>query len=356
MNRGKDVYDRIEIPAELSERVNKAISSVNKKEADRKAEMKQKNRKIIAFVRSTGVLAATFLICLTVGVNSSQVLASGIGSLPLIGPLARVLTVRSYEEHSGDVDLQAQVPEIQIASVDSEDGGGDTAYGAGSEEFTTGEGGQEPVAGSYDAEETALLAMKDEDSFSGNSSKESAYVADINKEIDLIVEDFIARAKQDMADYREAFFDTGGTEEEWADRTMDVNVSYEVKYQEGAWLSLVLHVDECWVSSYQENYYYNLDLENQRDITLQDILGADYINICNAGIISQIEEQVSTDEEKMYFGYGPYADELNEDMKFTTITPETDFYINENGNVVICFEKYEIAPGYMGVCEFEIMR
>ena len=31
-----------------------------------------------------------------------------------------------------------------------------------------------------------------------------------------------------------------------------------------------------------------------------------------------------------------------------------NFYINSNGKVVIVFEKYEIAPGYMGIQEFEI--
>ena len=30
------------------------------------------------------------------------------------------------------------------------------------------------------------------------------------------------------------------------------------------------------------------------------------------------------------------------------------FYINEKGRIVIVFEKYEIAPGYMGTQEFEI--
>ena len=31
-----------------------------------------------------------------------------------------------------------------------------------------------------------------------------------------------------------------------------------------------------------------------------------------------------------------------------------DFYINENKKAVIVFQKYEIAPGYMGIQNFEI--
>ena len=41
---------------------------------------------------------------------------------------------------------------------------------------------------------------------------------------------------------------------------------------------------------------------------------------------------------------------------FTTITPETNFYINEAGNPIIVFQKYEIAAGAAGMPEFEITK
>ena len=44
----------------------------------------------------------------------------------------------------------------------------------------------------------------------------------------------------------------------------------------------------------------------------------------------------------------------NDEFAFDTITEDTKFYINEAGNVVISFEKYEIAPGAYGNVEFEI--
>ena len=45
-----------------------------------------------------------------------------------------------------------------------------------------------------------------------------------------------------------------------------------------------------------------------------------------------------------------------EEGGFTGITEETPFYINENENLVIVFEKYQIAPGSAGDIEFEIER
>lgn len=39
---------------------------------------------------------------------------------------------------------------------------------------------------------------------------------------------------------------------------------------------------------------------------------------------------------------------------FEKISKYQNFYINNESKLVICFDKYEIAPGYMGVQEFII--
>ena len=44
-----------------------------------------------------------------------------------------------------------------------------------------------------------------------------------------------------------------------------------------------------------------------------------------------------------------------EDGGFRSIQEDQGFYVNERGNVVVVFLKYEIAPGYMGTQEFEIL-
>ena len=102
----------------------------------------------------------------------------------------------------------------------------------------------------------------------------------------------------------------------------------------------------------QENEYYNYDFTTGREITLKDILGDDYINIANKSIISQIEKQIAEDPNNIYWGYN--ASEEMKDAGFTTITDDTSFYLNSDGKPVVCFAKYEIAPGYMGAREFVI--
>ena len=47
----------------------------------------------------------------------------------------------------------------------------------------------------------------------------------------------------------------------------------------------------------------------------------------------------------------------NDDMpefNFQGITEQTNFYFNEKDELVITFDEYEVAPGYMGAPEFVI--
>ena len=42
--------------------------------------------------------------------------------------------------------------------------------------------------------------------------------------------------------------------------------------------------------------------------------------------------------------------------EFATVSADHNFYWNENGDLVIIFDKYEVAPGSMGTPEFVIGR
>ena len=42
------------------------------------------------------------------------------------------------------------------------------------------------------------------------------------------------------------------------------------------------------------------------------------------------------------------------ELNFEKITDETQFYLNKNGEVVICFNEGDVAPMYMGCREFVI--
>lgn len=308
---GKRTYEQIEIPKELEETVNRAVHSVDK----RKSAARYRRRRMAHMVRNIGVAAAAVLLCMTVGVNTNEVLAKELGQLPVIGSLVRVLTITSYHEEDGSHDITVNVPEIEVEKPED-------------------------------------TAAAEEDGGTGGMSDADIEEA-VNAQIQEIVDAHVAQAKEKFAEYKDAFFATGGTEEEWGDRTMDINVDYEVKYQEGSVLSLVLTTSEAWVAAQELRYYYNIDVAQNRELTLKDLLGEDYVNIANESIRRQMNERAAADENLVYWGVTENESSID---GFVTVDENTDFYINADGNPVVCFGEYEVAPGFMGIQEFEIEK
>lgn len=45
-----------------------------------------------------------------------------------------------------------------------------------------------------------------------------------------------------------------------------------------------------------------------------------------------------------------------DENKFKSISDDQNYYFSNNGNIVIVFDQFEVAPGYMGNPEFEILK
>lgn len=248
----------------------------------------RKNRSRRIWGRSVGTVAACFAV-LVGTLNLSPTVAAAAADVPVLGGLFQVLTVRSYETVEDGIDYDVSVPGVDGSSA----------------------------------------------------------VADqVNAEIQERVDEHLAKAQQDWADYQEAFFATGGTQEEWGDRQMDVIIDYEIKSQTDSTVSFVVNFAEGWVSVNQQRYCYNLDLANDKDITLKDVLGEDWVKICNDSIQAQIDASTDADGFSYFFS----ADEGG----FTTVDESTSFYIREDGTPVVVFPEYSIAAGAAGIVEFPI--
>lgn len=320
-----EYYQSIPIPERLQGMVAETIGQHTKKEREQRGKMRRK-KSIVVTLRTFGALAAAVVIFM-IPLNVSEAFAKQMQGVPVLGAFAKVLTLRSYSYTENDVNVNIQVPEITIL-----DAGEDADISSGSD--------------------VAAGGSEDEPASSGASGAE--WIADVNAETLQIVEDYETAAKQRFEEYKEAFFATGGTEEEWGGRTCDVDVEYTVTYQEGTRLSLVLTTTESWAAVYGQRYYYNLDVQTGKTLTLEDVLGVDWKEICNESIVAEIERRIAEEEDMMYWGYTE-GDEYIDDIEgFQSVSEQTSFYINERGNVVVCFDKYEIAPGYMGMQEFEI--
>lgn len=265
--------------------VMKSVLEATKQEKQ-KASRINRIRKIFA----TAAAIATFIIL----PNTSPVVANAMQSIPVVGKIARIVTFRSYVEETDDLKISVDITSIEMIKTE-------------------------------------------------NSELEDA----VNQEIYNLCEEYKNEAVQRAADYRKAFLETGGTQEEWEAHNIEIMVDYEIKSQTEEYLSFTVFGTENWNSGCNETRYYNIDLQEESLITLEDILGEDYINVANAGIKAQIQQKSEKNGE-VYFGV--------EEGGFTSISENTKFYMNQSGNPVIVFDKYEIAPGSMGTVEFEIER
>ena len=245
-------YDNIEIPAELSRRVNQEIQKSRTEHTNR-------IRKQTIIYRG-GTVAACLAILFTVGLNSNKAFASEMKSLPVIGKIASVLTFRSYEENTDDMNISVEIPSVEMI-----------------------------------AEE--------------NKELEKSLNEEIYEKCEKYAEEAIERAEE----YREAFLATGGTEEEWAQHNIEIKVQYEVKTLTDEYLSFVVSGTENWTSAYSEEIYYNIDLATGKELKLDDLLGESYKELADQQIRNEVKER----EKNSDFEY--WLDEwngINEDTNF----------------------------------------
>lgn len=134
-------------------------------------------------------------------------------------------------------------------------------------------------------------------------------------------------------------------------------VSQEVSYQ-------VLRDDEAlFILRFDAILYAGNSVEYQRHVVLDKTTGqvleladlfledVNYVFPISREIKAQMAEQINADVGDYFLPGGIWSEE----ECFQSIDPETqDFYINADGQLVIVFAEYEVAPGSMGTPEFII--
>lgn len=137
------------------------------------------------------------------------------------------------------------------------------------------------------------------------------------------------------------------------DGHLGVSSGYVVKTDNDRLLSIGRYVVNTVGSSSTTMKYDTIDKQSEILITLPSLFKNDsYVNIISENIKKQMIEQNKADENKFYWVEGIEKD-MNMEL-FEKISKDQNFYINSEGKLVISFDKYEVAPGYMGVVEFVI--
>ena len=131
-----------------------------------------------------------------------------------------------------------------------------------------------------------------------------------------------------------------------------IHVDYEVTTNTDRWFTLKLSVSETAASSNTYFEFYHIDKKQGKIVELGDLFNTDkFSDILVAEIKMQMQEQMANDENISYWINNSGIGE-----EFATVSADHNFYWNENGDLVIIFDEYEVGPGSMGTPEFVIDR
>lgn len=166
----------------------------------------------------------------------------------------------------------------------------------------------------------------------------------INEQLRKDAEDAIALFEAD----KEALEEAGLAE----DAHMGWEFNYQVRTDTDDLLVVDTYLYNVVGSSSTIHKYYNVDKKNGKLLTLPEVMADHpaYVEELSEYILGEMK-RANDSGEGMFF-IDP-DDTFGEDA-FTQIAEDQLFYLNENGQLVICFDKYQVAPGSEGSPEFVI--
>lgn len=132
---------------------------------------------------------------------------------------------------------------------------------------------------------------------------------------------------------------------------MGLEANYTVRTDNEDILAIDSYILNIAGSSSTKHNFYNIDKKTGTLIELGGLFkdGADYVTPISEYIIGEMKKENESGEG--YF----WIDEKEFD-NFEKIKENQNFFINDGGNIVICFDKYEVAAGAQGCPEFEIPK
>lgn len=151
----------------------------------------------------------------------------------------------------------------------------------------------------------------------------------VSEKIDTYIEQLVAQftADSEAAGYR------------------NLDVSYDVVTDTENWFTIRVTGVETQASGFEFVKYYHIDKKSGKQAELKDIVkeDVDYVSVISDEVARQMKEANES-------GEGSYIlaaeDEFGEG--FDKIKEDQNFYFDAAGNLVICFDEYEVAAGSMG--------
>lgn len=131
-----------------------------------------------------------------------------------------------------------------------------------------------------------------------------------------------------------------------------IYVDYETLTNTPEWFTLKIQVHEAAGSSNTYFKYYHIHKASGQIVYLGSLAADEsFLDVLTEEIKRQMRLQMEQDSHTVYWLEDTV---IGKDLVF--LNDNHNFYWNENGDLVIPFDKYEVAPGIMGTPEFTIPR
>ena len=357
--------------------------------------------------------AAAAVLCISVVLpNLSPAASSAFQDLPFLGNYFRLVTIRSYEYQSDSADAYAEESTLVTMSKNSDADQGTDSSGvmaAGSIEAdeaaeyeVSEEVSEDQAAGAGDADDTIKTFSEEAEEISpedlgeawsdfDETEPEANETGSLYDETDSDLSETdpdLSETDPDLSESDSDFTETEPEEsvngsassinavlssaqiteeirqmEEQAVTSFEQNVSQETGYQTLRFLHRTITDTPDWycmevfcytasADGFEQVNHFTINKKTGERVELEDLFyaGADYITPISEEIISQMRARMKENPEVEYW----IDSEDDPESDFSRIRDDQDFYIDDEGRLVICFNELEAAPMSMGTVEFII--
>lgn len=168
---------------------------------------------------------------------------------------------------------------------------------------------------------------------------------------DAVIQSSAGEINAEVKNYAELMIEKFHREMEEKGGVYGLDITYHVVTDTDDWFALKISTTETMAGGAETLHYYNLDKASGQYVRLADLFPqeTEYVAAISEDIKAQMIERMEANENAVY----NINCELSED-NFEQIAADQNFYFNQDGQLVIVFDEYEVAPGFMGCPEFII--
>ena len=130
-----------------------------------------------------------------------------------------------------------------------------------------------------------------------------------------------------------------------------IHMDYAVVTNTAAWFTLRLTVEETVGSTDSYSRFYHIDRVHGAYVQLNDLINESHFPELEEMIRRQMEQQMQEDPAVTYLMQDRSTGEST-----LTLHRDQGFYFRGNGDLVIVYDRYAVAPGSMGCPEFVLPR